>query len=108
MLHLLKLAVLLCSKTVRLLPTAAAASTAIWHGFSAYLRDTRASDTNHVHAVAKNSIKGTFLLIAAYLTALEIFFILMDPCIVDDSVEIQTRCRFVIEFIIPKFFEGST
>jgi len=27
----------------------------------------------------------------------------MDPCIVDDSVEIPTRCRFVIEFIIPKF-----
>jgi len=32
----------------------------------------------------------------------------MDPCIVDDSVEIPTRCSFVIEFIIPKFFEGST
>jgi len=27
----------------------------------------------------------------------------MDPCIVDDSVEIPTRCSFVIEFIIPKF-----
>jgi len=25
-----------------------------------------------------------------------------------DSVEIPTRCSFVIEFIIPKFFEGST
>jgi len=35
--------------------------------------------------------------------------ILMDPCIVDYSVEIPTRCSFVIEFIIPKFFfEGST
>jgi len=34
--------------------------------------------------------------------------ILMDPCIVDDSVEIPTRCSFVIEFIIPKFIEGST
>jgi hypothetical protein len=33
--------------------------------------------------------------------------ILMDPCIVDYSVEIPTRCSFVIEFIIPKFFEGS-
>jgi hypothetical protein len=32
----------------------------------------------------------------------------MDPCIVDDSVEIPTRCSFVIEFIIPKFIEGST
>jgi hypothetical protein len=27
----------------------------------------------------------------------------MDPCIVDDSVEIPTRRSFVIEFIIPKF-----
>jgi len=33
---------------------------------------------------------------------------LMDPCIVDYSVEIPTRCSFVIEFIIPKFFKGST
>jgi len=32
----------------------------------------------------------------------------MNPCIVDDSVEIPTRCGFVIEFIIPKFTEGST
>ena len=29
----------------------------------------------------------------------------MDPCIVDDSVEIPRRCSFVIEFIILKFFE---
>jgi len=34
--------------------------------------------------------------------------ILMDLCIVDYSVEIPTRCSFVIEFIISKFFEGST
>jgi hypothetical protein len=27
--------------------------------------------------------------------------IFMDPCIVDDSVEISTRWSFVIEFIIP-------
>jgi len=32
--------------------------------------------------------------------------IFMDPCIVDYSVEIPTRCSFVIEFIIPKFFEA--
>jgi hypothetical protein len=32
----------------------------------------------------------------------------MDPCIVDDSVEIPTRCSFVIEFVIPKFIEGPT
>ena len=34
--------------------------------------------------------------------------IFKDPCIVDDSVEITTRCRFVIEFIIPKFIEVSS
>ena len=34
--------------------------------------------------------------------------IFMDPCIVDDSVEIPTRYSFVIEFIIPKFMESST
>jgi len=28
----------------------------------------------------------------------------MDPCTVDDSVEIPTRCSFVIEFIIPKVY----
>jgi hypothetical protein len=31
----------------------------------------------------------------------------MDPCILDDSVEIQTRCSFVMGFIIPNFIEGS-
>jgi len=36
------------------------------------------------------------------------FLILIDPCIVDYSVEIPTRCSFVIEFIIPKYFKGST
>jgi hypothetical protein len=36
------------------------------------------------------------------------FLIFMDPWIVDNSVEIPTRCSFVIEFIIPKFIEGST
>ena len=34
--------------------------------------------------------------------------ILMDPCIIYYSVEIPTRCSFVIEFIIPEFFKGST
>jgi hypothetical protein len=32
----------------------------------------------------------------------------MDPCIVDDSVQIPTRCSFVIEFIIPTFIEIPT
>jgi len=39
---------------------------------------------------------------------ININLIFVDPCIVDDSVEIQTRCNFVIEFIIPKFIEVST
>jgi len=34
--------------------------------------------------------------------------IFMDPCIVDYSIEIPTRCSFVMEFIIPNFIEGST
>jgi hypothetical protein len=34
--------------------------------------------------------------------------ILTDPFIVDYSREISTKCSFVIEFIIPKFIEGST
>ena len=37
-----------------------------------------------------------------------IFLILMDPCIVDYSVEVPTRSSVVIEFIIPEFFKGST
>jgi hypothetical protein len=32
----------------------------------------------------------------------------MDPCIVDDSEEIPTRCSVVKEFIIPQFIEDST
>jgi hypothetical protein len=27
----------------------------------------------------------------------------MDPCIVDDSVEIPTKCSYIIEFIIPEW-----
>jgi hypothetical protein len=34
--------------------------------------------------------------------------ILMDPCIVDYSVEIKTSCSFVIEFTIWKFLKGPT
>jgi hypothetical protein len=32
---------------------------------------------------------------------------LMDPCIVDYSVEIPTRCSFAIEFIIPRFLKAQ-
>jgi len=35
------------------------------------------------------------------------YLILVGLCIEDYSVEIPTRCSFVIEFIIPKFFKGS-
>jgi len=42
------------------------------------------------------------------MTDSELDFIPMDPRIVDYSVEIPTRCSFLIEFIIPKFFKGST
>jgi len=38
---------------------------------------------------------------------IHINLILMVPCIVDYSVEIPTRCSFVIEFIIPKFFKAQ-
>jgi hypothetical protein len=33
--------------------------------------------------------------------------IFMGPCIVDYSVEIPTRCIFVIEFVIPKFLKAQ-
>ena len=33
--------------------------------------------------------------------------ILTDLCVVDYSVEIPTRCSFVIEFIIPKFLQAQ-
>jgi hypothetical protein len=39
---------------------------------------------------------------------IQVSLIFMDLCIADDSVEIPTRCSFLIEFIIPKFIEGST
>jgi hypothetical protein len=35
---------------------------------------------------------------------LKLSLILMDPCIVDYSVEIPTRCSFIIEFTMPSFF----
>jgi hypothetical protein len=48
------------------------------------------------------------IVITAHNVTYYTVLIFMDPCIVDDSVEIPTRCSFVIEFIIPKFIEGST
>jgi len=58
---------------------------------------------------------GTQLISACYSTghrpvAMRLVrnLIFMDPCVVDDLVEIPTRCNFVIEFIISKFIEGST
>ena len=49
-----------------------------------------------------------FVYIVAVVNNDAINLIFMDPCIVDDSVEIPTRCSFVVEFIIPKFIESST
>jgi len=46
---------------------------------------------------------STFMTIS--LINLILILILMDPCIVDYSVEIPTRCSFVIEFIIPNFLK---
>jgi hypothetical protein len=47
-------------------------------------------------------------LVVEYSPIIIYYLIFMDPCIVDYSVEIPTRCSFVIEFIILKFIEGST
>jgi hypothetical protein len=48
---------------------------------------------------------------SVFITLSECYYqcdlIFMHPCIVDDSTEIPKRCSFVIEFIIPKFTEGS-
>ena len=43
-----------------------------------------------------------------YVNMYQANLLLIYPRIVDYSVEIPTRCSFVIEFIIPKFFKGST
>jgi hypothetical protein len=56
---------------------------------------TRTTRTTEIAALVDSWVKQTHL-------------IFMDPCIVDYSVEIPTRCSFVIEFIIPKFIEVST
>jgi len=48
------------------------------------------------------------IVITAHNVTYSNVLIFMDPCIVDDLVEIPTRYSFVIEFIMPKFIEGST
>jgi len=70
---------------------------------------------HHILHVGRIRVKSGNLLNKRFLPMLWIKtlsplpgLILMDLCIVDYSVEIPTRCSFVIEFIIPKFFEGST
>jgi len=42
-----------------------------------------------------------------YIRSVWVNLILMDPCIADYSVEIPTRCSFVIEFIIPSFLNAQ-
>jgi len=58
----------------------------------------------------RNLHNFTYLRREKYINCKEIIInlLFMDPCIVDYSVEIPTRCSRVIEFIIPKFFKGST
>jgi len=52
-------------------------------------------------SVPKNGV-GMSLKILLELLKLEA------ACSSDNSVEIPTKCSFVIEFIVPKFIEGST
>jgi hypothetical protein len=58
--------------------------------------------------VFKGLISQNTTVLAQMVHGVSTVLIFMDPCIVNDSVETPTRCNFVIEFIIPKFIEGST
>ena len=67
--------------------------------------------SKHITLVNYNNILANMFLsreLHVQTKLLGINLIVMDQCIVDYSVEIQTRCSCVIEFIIPKFFKGST
>jgi hypothetical protein len=64
---------------------------------------------NQMAAFILYNFLSVFLKACMFMACLAfINLILMDPCIVDYSVAIPTRCSFVIEFIILKFFESST
>jgi hypothetical protein len=66
---------------------------------------------SHVIIKVKRNTKCTENLIVSaslFPSLAFINLILMDPCIVDYSVEISTGCSFVIEFVIAKFIEGLT
>ena len=64
--------------------------------------------TKYVHTYTAvhigNNGKGFLVHTMTMYGGVVVNLILMDPCIVDYSVEIPTRCSFVIEFIIPRFF----
>jgi hypothetical protein len=62
-----------------------------------------AHELNEISKNVKISFETQYVPILNVITVF-LALILMDPCIVDYSVEIPTRCSFVIEFLIPKFF----
>jgi hypothetical protein len=65
--------------------------------------DFHAHELNEISKNVKFSFETQYVPILNVITVF-LVLILMDPCIVDYSVEIPTRCSFVIEYIIPKFF----
>jgi hypothetical protein len=65
--------------------------------------DFHAHELNEISKNVKISFESQYVPILNVITVF-LAFILMDPCTVDYSAEIPTRCSFVIEFIIPKFF----
>ena len=67
---------------------------------AALIRTDRETETKKLIGIFRYSVEGT--------SKLHFLFILLDPCIAHYSVEIPTRYSFVIEFVIPKFIEGST
>ena len=74
----------------------------------AVCKTTRAPESQTVHLLYHLShYKQVHFPLWGWFPKVMIFFIFMDPCIVDDSVEIPTRCSFVIEFIIPNLLKAQ-
>ena len=95
-----------------------------WHGKTKVSKLSFSEFSQFTNLKIHNSFMRTIIMIVCkdylcvtWLTSLTthimkdgrvLVLIFMDPCIVDYSVEIPTRCVFVIEFIIPKFIEDLT
>ena len=47
------------------------------------------------------------LAFCCFITQLQLHLIFMDPCIVDDSVEIPTRCSFVIDLLFQSLLNAQ-